>query len=213
MARINDSLLAGASGRVGRLVVANLFGNDILKARPSKRTKSPTTKQVLIQNRMVLCADFMTPYRHFACNHFGKRIGMQSCYNLAMTNLMSNFLIDYTTGTISPQYAGIYFAKGSLLGIIGATASFDTDGNLNISWQNNAPANTDRETDLLQILVAQDANAKTMFVENAAERLTTTYTAIMPTLATGDKIHLWLAFRATDESNVCNSFYVGMLTR
>lgn len=50
MSKLTDSLLSGSSGRVGRLVVANVSGVEILKHRPKKRTKPPTPKQSLIQN-------------------------------------------------------------------------------------------------------------------------------------------------------------------
>ena len=88
MGKIYDSLLSGTSGRTGRIVVANMFGNEFTKIRPRKRTSAPSAKQLLIYQRMRLSAEFMQSYRPYACNHFGRRIGMKSCYNLAMTNLM-----------------------------------------------------------------------------------------------------------------------------
>ena len=93
MGKVYDSLLSGTSGRTGKIVVANMFGNEVSKIRPRRRTSAPTPKQQLIQQRMTLSAEFMQSYRGYACQHFGKRIGMKSCYNLAMTNLMSSFVI------------------------------------------------------------------------------------------------------------------------
>lgn len=42
MGKLYDSLLSGTSGRTGRIVVANVFGNEITRIRPKKRTSKPT---------------------------------------------------------------------------------------------------------------------------------------------------------------------------
>ncbi len=91
MGKISDSLLGGTNGRTGRIVVANVYGNEITRIRPKKMSKKPTVKQELIQSRMRQSASFMESYKGYACKHYGVRIGMKSCYNLAMTNLMANF--------------------------------------------------------------------------------------------------------------------------
>ena len=57
MGKIYDSLLSGTSGRTGRIVVANMFGNEFTKIRPRKRTSAPSAKQLLIYQRMRLSAD------------------------------------------------------------------------------------------------------------------------------------------------------------
>lgn len=115
MGKLYDSLLSGTSGRTGRIVVANVYGNEITRVRPKKRSSQPTAKQLLIQNRMKRCAEFMQSYRGYACKHFGTRSGMKSCYNLAMTNLMENFNINYKDYAITPDYPKIFFSKGNLL--------------------------------------------------------------------------------------------------
>lgn len=115
MGKLYDSLLSGTSGRTGRIVVANVYGNEITRVRPKKRTSQPTAKQLLIQNRMKRCAEFLQSYRGYACKHFGARSGMKSCYNLAMTNLMENFNINYKDSTIIPDYPKIFFQRGICL--------------------------------------------------------------------------------------------------
>ncbi|MDK7675613.1 DUF6266 family protein [Weeksella virosa] len=211
MGKINDSLLSGTSGRTGRIVVANVFGNEISKIRPRKRTKKPSQKQALIQLRMKKCAEFMASYRSFACSHYGKRVGMNSCYNLAMTNLLENFSIDYDTQTFNINYPTIYFAKGNLMGIIGVTFNMPSNDTLEINWQNNAGSITERENDWLQVLIATEGEANTIFLENAAKRSAETFTAIIPSIQSGKTIHLWLSFRSEDNSEVANSFYAGTL--
>lgn len=112
----------------------------------------------------------MQSYRAYACQYFGSRSGMKSCYNLAMTNLMENFRINYTAETITPDYPSLYFSKGNLLGAVPLGMSLKSAESLEISWQDNSAGNPERENDVAQILIAGEDNDFTFFVENAAKR-------------------------------------------
>lgn len=211
MGKLYDSLLSGTSGRTGRIVVANVFGNEYTKIRPRKRTKAPSAKQKLIQDRMVNCATFMQSYRSYACHYFGQRNGMKSSYNLAMTNLLSNFNIDYVANTITPNYPGIFFSKGNLLGVIGMPLALPTAGTLDISWHDNSGGNILRETDLTQILIAANDDLNTLFIENACPRSDASYQVMLPAHLQGKQLHVWMAFKNEDETNACNSLYLGSI--
>ena len=211
MGKIYDSLLSGTSGRTGRIVVANMFGNEFTKIRPRKRTSAPSAKQLLIYQRMRLSAEFMQSYRAYACAHFGRRIGMKSCYNLAMTNLMTNFVIDFAAGTITPQYPAISFSKGTLLAAVPLTLSLPTPETLTVTWQDNSAGNPVRETDWVQILIAAKDQPLTSFVENAAQRNAGTYTANVPPQMVGQDLYVWLAFRDILGEEVSNSVYAGTI--
>lgn len=212
MGKLYDSLLSGTSGRTGRIVVANVYGHEFTKIRPRKRTSAPTPKQKLIQDRMTECATFMQSYRGYACNFFGNRIGMKSSYNLAMTNLMSNFNIDYVASTITPNYPGILFSKGNLLSAVANPISLPTATTLEISWQDNSGGNADRQNDQAQILVAAENENNTLFIENAVIRKDVTYTVNLPVHLQGKTLHVWLAFKNQDETNASNSLYLGSIS-
>ena len=176
MGKLYDSLLSGTSGRTGRIVVANVYGNEITRIRPRKHNSKPTAKQLLVQNRMKRCAEFMQSYRGYACRHFGNRSGMRSCYNLAMTNLMENFKIDYAHATITPFYAALAFSKGNLLSVVPLSIKLTGD-QMDITWQDNSAGNVERENDQLQVLIAAEGENLTFFIENAAARSERSYTA------------------------------------
>ena len=211
MGKMYDSLLSGTSGRTGRIVVANVFGNEITRIRPRKRTSQPTANQLLIQQRMKNCADFMQSYRSYACLHFGKRIGMNSCFNLAMTNLMLNFTLDYTTSTITIQYPNLNFSKGTLLTALPLAITLPTTSTLKVDWQDNSAGNPDRQNDWVQILVAAEGETYTSFYENAAQRIDATYTLPLPANFVGKTLHVYLAFRDTPGELVSNTAYAGSL--
>lgn len=207
MGKLYDSLLSGTSGRTGRIVVANVYGNEITRVRPKKRNSAPTVKQQMIRNRMKRCAEFLQSYRGYACKHFGNRSGMKSCYNLAMTNLMENFSINYEDATITPDYPKIFFSKGNLLAPVPLSATVNGD-QVEVRWQNNAAGDPDRENDLGQILLAAEGKNLTTFVENATMRSVGSYAMNIPANFQGKKLHVWLAFRSADGEQASNSQYL-----
>ena len=212
MGKLYDSLLSGTSGRTGRIVVANVSGNEITRVRPRKRTSKPTIKQVLVQNRMKQCATFMQSYRGYACKHYGTRTGMKSPYNLAMTNLMDHFKIDYADATITPEYPLLSFSKGNLLAPVPLTLELTSAENLLISWQDNAAGDPERENDFAQILIGAEGSEISFFVENAAKRSDTSYTVGLPANFQGRTLHVWIAFRTEDGTLVSNSQYAGSIS-
>ena len=212
MGKLYDSLLSGTSGRTGRIVVANVYGNEFTKIRPRKRTSAPTPKQKMIQDRMRDCATFMQSYRSYACNFFGNRIGMKSPYNLAMTNLMTNFNIDYAAATITPNYPGILFSKGNLPTPIANPMALPTPATLEVSWQDNSGGNASRQNDQAQILIAADGELNTLFIENAATRVDATYTVNLPMHMQAKVLNVWLAFKSDDETGASNSLYLGSIS-
>ena len=209
MGKLNDSLLSGSSGRTGRLVVANVSGIEILRARPRKRTGPPTPKQLLVQTRMTKAYNFVSAYTAFAKDYFGKRVGMRSRFNQAMTNVLDAFKLDFVTLTINPVYAEIEFARGSLLAANPTALTAPVAGSFTIDWFNNAAGNADREADGLQVLYYAVNEKKPIFLENAGLRADGTLDIpVAPTLQ-GKTIHVWMAFRSTILLEASTSAYVG----
>lgn len=208
MGKLYDSLLSGTSGRTGRIVVANVYGNEISRIRPKKRSGQPTAKQLLIRNRMKRCAAFIQSYKAYACRNYGTRSGMKSPYNMAMTNLMENFLIDYDKDTITPDYPQLAFSRGSLMAAVPQSPTVAGDM-LEIRWQDNSGGNPDRAADQAQILVAAEGENLSFFAENAASRADSACSLNLPVNFRGRILHVWIAFRAADGALASNSQYTG----
>lgn len=209
MGKLNDSLLSGSSGRTGRLVVANVAGTEILRVRPKKRTSGPSPKQLLIQERMKQCYDFILPYKGFASSYFGTKQGMKSCYNQAITNLLNAYKLDFNLLTITPEYSEIQFARGNLLAPIPTGLASPAVGVFEVEWYNNAAGDTDREADQLQLLYLAAGEKSPIFIENMGERTDTTITVNVPPNLQGKMIYVWMAFRSQDMIQVSLSSYVG----
>lgn len=209
MSKLTDSLLSGSRGRIGRLVVANVYGTEILKSRPRKRTGNPTAKQVLVQNRMKQCGDFISGYRNFAKMYYGKRQGLKSCFNLAMTNLMNSHVLQYGTMTIVPNYPAIEFARGELLGVTPIGLSSPAAATLKADWADNSAGDALRATDQIQLLYLSEGEAKTVLIQNVAPRSAATCTVTLPAYLSGKTLHVWLTFLSADGLTVSTSSYLG----
>lgn len=209
MAKLNDSLLSGSTGRTGRLVVANVAGTEILRVRPRKKTTPPTPKQLLIQERMKQCYDFILPYKAYASLYFGHRQGMRSCYNLAITNLLNAFKLDFAQMTITPDFPNIEFSHGNLLAAIPTGLSSTTAATLSVEWYNNAAGNPDRLTDQLQVLYYDETQKSPVFLGNMAERTDTTLSVQVPPYMSGKQVHVWIAFLSQDALEASLSAYAG----
>lgn len=211
MGKLSDSLLSGSYGRTGRLVVANLAGTEILRARPRRRSGAPSAKQALVQQRMKRSYDFISAYKHYAKQYFGTRIGMKSPYNLAMTNILAAMKLNYATSTVEPAYQEIEFSRGSLLTAIPTAVSTPAAATFQVQWFNNSGGNPDREADQLQLLYYAEGDLKPVLLENAAVRLDTLLDVALPPAFTGKTVHVWIAFRSDDLMSVSVSSYAGSI--
>lgn len=209
MGKLTDSLLSGSSGTVGRLVVANVFGNEILRKRPYRRTKMPSAKQLLIQLRMKESYDFILPYKEYAKKYFGTRIGMKSPYNQAMTNVLSAFKLDFLLNTITPVYSEIEFSNGPLLSLVPTGLTSPTPLSFMLNWFQNSGGDPLRETDAVQLLYYAAAERKPVFIENVATRADGTVSVPVPPNLLGKTVHVWAAVRMADLSSVSFSTYAG----
>jgi len=211
MGKLLNSLLAGSSGTIGRVVVANVFGTEILRARPSRRNSAGSPKQLLIQLRMDVAYNFLLPYMDFAKNYFGLRSGMKSAYNQAMSNALKAFKLDFVLNQLNPVYSEIEFARGPLLGAVPTGLASAVPQTFDLTWFENSGGNVLRETDLLQLLYVADDAVRPIFMENVAPRLDGTVSIPVAPNLQGKTLHVWMAFRSADLKAVSFSSYVGTI--
>lgn len=211
MGKLSDSLLSGSYGRTGRLVVVNVGGTEILKHRPRKRAATTNSKQLLIQLRMKECYNFIANYKPYVSKYFGVRSGMKSPYNMAMSNLLLAFKLDYLTSQITPEYAEIAFSKGKLLQPIPTELSSATPNTITLHWFNNSGGKPLFETDRAQILYCAEGETKSVILENVATRLQGTFEIPLSPEWTGKTVHVWMAFLTADTLIPSNSAYAGSI--
>lgn len=211
MGRLYDSLLSGSSGKVGRVVVANLYGTEVLRKRPRRRISEPTPKQALVQERMTKSYEFLTPYKEFAKQYYGQRSGLKSPYNLAMTNVLNAHQLDFTLMQINLLYANIEFSRGDLMAALPIGLSSTVPSTFTIDWLDNSGGDPARETDQLQLLFIGEDESRPILMENLATRVDGTVQVPVSAALIGKTVHVWMTFRTDDLTAVANSAYAGSI--
>lgn len=208
MAKLINSLLSGSSGKIGQIVVVQLGDQEIIRALPKKRAGS-SVEQLLVQHRMKMVYAFLSGYGNYARKFFGQKVGVRSCYNFAMTSILKAFKLDYENNRLDPVYSEIEFSSGTLLPPVPAQlTSADPEG-LTLTWVDNAAGNPERATDQLQLLYYVGGEKTPVFLENAARRSDAVFTLALPPGLSGKTLHVWMAFRNLNQTDVSTSMYVG----
>lgn len=209
MGKVNDSILAGTSGRTGRVVIVKLNGLEYSRIRPKKHSKAPTQKQLLIQQRIKFASDFMSAYRVFACKYFGHRIGSKSRFNLAMTSVIDSIEMDFDLDQLTIHYPQIAFSRGILPPFVLKEFQKISTDEVKLEWYING--NSGNENDLLQLVVAIDGQPESYFFEDVASRNQGTFTFNIPLSLQEKTLHFYGTFKAANEEIASNSTYIGKL--
>lgn len=212
MGRITDSIIAGTSGRTGRVVVANIDGIEISKIRPKRTTKPPSAKQNLVTQRFNQAVIFIGSYKEYAKRFYGTRSKMKSSYNQAMSSVMKGLTLDMDNLTIIPLYNHIQFSKGIGIRPLPMAISSPAASKIQIDWDNNA-SGTDAENDYLVILLAEDEelDSETIFLEPTVQRKDLSYTFSVLPRYQNKEMHVWIAFVNEDNLFASNSTYIGSI--
>ncbi|MCD9855792.1 DUF6266 family protein [Epilithonimonas sp. JDS] len=190
-------------------MIANVFGTEISRIRPKKNDKPATPKQALVKERMSLSALFISGYKSFASQYFGERSGMRSRYNLAMTNIMNAYQIDFTKLTITRMNEDILFSKGDLPEVPLNNLTSATTSTFTVTWEDNSDGTDAQPTDEICILYCADDENRPKLMRNIATRADTTATVNLLNKFVGKTVHVWLCLLNADGTRVSISEYVG----
>ena len=114
MGKVYNSLLSGTSGLTGKIVVVNMNGVEISRSRPRRNPNNFTKKQKLAQVKFKMANQFLAGYKSLAINYFGKKKGLSSPYNQAMSNLLKAIEIKDEDLSFKINYDLISFSRGEL---------------------------------------------------------------------------------------------------
>lgn len=212
MGKLYDSPLEGSSGRTGRYVVANVGGVEILRRRPKSKNKEVKAKQLLIRQRFKEFISFLSGYKHYAKEFYGKPVKNVSRYSQASANVLVSYILDYTNNSFTIDNANIMFSKGNILAPYAIGVTTPGTNQIKVDWNDNSGGSAERETDQAQILIGIDQVSKTFLFENVASRLDATCTLTVPPEFQNKTLAVWLAFRDVDRKNASDSTFLGTVT-
>lgn len=209
MGKVTDSILGGTTGRTGRIVIANLFGTEITRMRPTKSKKPNSPKQDIIRERMLQSTAFLSGYKTFASLYYGDRNGMLSRYNLAMANVLRAYHIDYVGMQITRANEEIIFSKGKLPEVALSSLISTTPSSFTVTWEDNSDGTEAMATDQVCILYCEQDTNRTKLVRNVATRADSAVTVSLLRKFVGKTVHVWLCLLSEDGKLVSTSDYAG----
>lgn len=212
MGKVTDSIISGTTGRTGRVVIANINGQEISRIRPKKSSKPASPKQLLIKDRFNKSVNFLQSYKEYAKQFFGVKVGLRSTYNAAMSNVMKAFECDMDNLAIIPHYNRIQFSKGVGIDPFPTAISSPSALSIQIDWENNAESST-AENDYLVVLLAEDQelDSNTLFFITTTRRSDLSHQVSLLPRYQNKEMHIWIAFVDELEQYASNSIYIGQL--
>ncbi len=180
MGSVTNSILSGTSGRTGRVVIANIHGVEVSRARPVMRSSS-TEPQTAHRELFRFAAAFLGLYKSFARLFFGKRKGLVTPYNQAQANVLEN--IQLAGDEVIINYSQVLISKGNLLEMIPESISSS--------------------------FVYMPSRRDGQFFSGVAARQAGSATVNMLPFYAGEEVHVWATFTDEAATAACNSRYMG----
>ncbi|MDQ7947530.1 MAG: DUF6266 family protein [Pedobacter sp.] len=209
MAVFKNGLFNGLSGKVGNAIVYPLYGQNVMRSRPGKRTKKAGPNEQATRDKFALMQHWLQPLLHFL------RIGFK---NYAQTFQGFVAAKSYNSRYAFKQHedGSWYIDPACILVSHGALPLPHTMGmevaeqNLTISWSVD-PHDHDRALDgAMIVMYMPDTN----WVDGdfaASRRHTGQAVFPLPLNPENKEIHVYLAFVAYDHSAQSKSHYLGTI--
>ncbi len=205
MAKIEQGILGGVSGKVGTIVGANFRGVNIIRSKPRKSKKPATDKQLDQRSKFKLVANFLSPLFALTSKYFGQYQGIKSRANLAMSYHLletikkegDKFVIDFPKVVIT---------KGILNGLTTPKAE-RKENNIALVWSdgvNNALSKADDQV----TAILYNPTEKMFFIsQGSAKRADKKCDIALAESWKNKDNELWIV--VTNEAQCSTSMYLG----
>ncbi|MHB9055777.1 MAG: DUF6266 family protein [Paludibacteraceae bacterium] len=206
MAKINQGILGGFSGKIGNIVGGNWKGINYMRIL-TKPTNPNTEKQVNQRTKFTTALSFLQPITPFLRVGYKLFTAKQTAFNAAMSNVLTNGITGEAPN-LELVYSAISVSKGTLTPAVNAAFSYDS-GEITITWDDNSGIGTAKATDKAMYVVYNPAKVDAVFEIAGADRSLKSQVADLPIEWIGDTVHVYLAFITIDGKDIANSTYLG----
>jgi hypothetical protein len=218
MARMNQGILGGLSGKVGNVVGGTWKGISYLRALPASVKDAKSIKQRTSRLKMHLVVQFLQTCTDFI------RIGFKG-YAIKMSAFNAATSYNYYNGIAGEypdlvyDYAGFLVSRGKLTAVNDATCFASAALRISVSWGDNTGDGNARSTDTAMMLVFNPEKTRSVYLLQGAIRSDGSVEMDVPRDFRGDEVHCYLSFAdfgnlVTGQSKdyVSNSVYAGSVT-
>ncbi|MCK7591927.1 DUF6266 family protein [Subsaxibacter sp. CAU 1640] len=182
-----------------------------MRSLPQRGSYVPTPAQLDQRMRFALVAHFLYWLKPIVGKYFGKKQGDKSVYNLA-TGYHLKEAITVVNNTYEMDYEKVLISKGELRGLVDVTATAAADQVIQLAWTDNSGQGYASEEDQLWVATyAPDTDLYQLF-EDAAKRNDRGADLQMPAYFSGQVVHVWATFIASNGKDAATSSYLGVVT-
>lgn len=210
MARQEDGINGGFSGRIGNIVFYTMRGAKYARSMPKvKKTKRPPTpKQAIQRARFHAIQKWLNPIIPLVREGFKYYAARQTGHNAAMSYNLKNAveLID-DSHEVNPE--NFAFSRGSLHKPYQPEVVQDGE-NVNFYWKESGDSSTADPSDRTMLLLY--GGERTVFNLYGNMRADLHDSLSIKAAKAGDRYHAYIAFISIKDQQVSNSVYVGVIT-
>lgn len=211
MGTYNRGILGPFSGKVGTVVGANWRGKDVMRSLPKKTNRTASETQKLQRQLFTTVAEFLTPISPVISLYFGRRGGVASRRNQAMSYHMTE-AVEYVEPNFDILYNKVMISKGDLVGVQNPVVTAQAGNQLVFNWDNNSGQGSAKPKDKLVVVLYSETGDLYYTNLNAADRSAATVALTLPDYFNGVEVQVWIAFAAEDNKSYASSVYMGAIT-
>lgn len=207
MARMNNGLFGGFTGKLGNLIGYTVKGKPLLRT-VGKISKPPTIAQLAVRKTIALLNVVVNDTLIFINCGFAREV-LGTDKNPANAYMSANFgatLGSYPDLTI--DYSKLLFSKGTLDIAQDATATLLEDG-IEFIWDTDSSMIWNKGNDRTMLLVYFPDSRECICILSGAQRRQGKDFVPLYAHQMNETMHTYLAFAASDGKNVANSVYTG----
>lgn len=215
MARINQGILGGLSGKVGNVVGGTWKGISYLRTLPASVNDAKSVKQLSTRMKLQLVVQFLQSCTEFIRIGFKGYAVKMSAFNAATSyNYHNGIFGEYPL--LEYDFARLLVSRGKLAvaDVIACVAPMELK--VSVSWTDNSGIGNASPGDTAMLLVFNPAKIRSVYLLQGAVRSDGMIEMDVPADFRGDVVYCYLAF--ADYSNlvtgqskdyVSNSVYAG----
>ena len=204
MARLNNGILNGGSGKVGNVIMYTRYGQDFIRVKPSFPKDKKTPKQLAQRQKMALIHEFLRPAKELIHKTFANDSSTRSPYQSAQSyNLKHAIAGEYPNQYIDTEKG--LLSKGDIPLPAEITYVADENG-IRINWNTGITEPNAEEYDTLMIVWKYKQSDFIDYTNVGARRYNGTFLWTEVREKQLKNYTIWLIFRNREETDFSNSY-------
>jgi hypothetical protein len=161
MADSNDAFMGQLSGRIGNLVVYQMYGKTVVRVRPGFRSKKVTPKLKASQDDFKTVVKVLSPLKHMLRFGFAAQAINRSAWNAAASANLNR----YRQSANKDIQEWLLLSTGTLAQANNWQLAKDDEGKLLLNWENDAALKGHGNDKLIVFCVADTNHYGMSFME------------------------------------------------